>query len=179
MAALALHWRTAAASDSSFLQQLFASTRQAELDALGPGTPLAQRFLAMQWAARDLAYRSAHPVSQQRIVMRQVGYDTAVGVGVVWLAARPGRIDLLDISLLPQWRGRGIGTALMQSLLARAQSLHQQVALQVRTDNPARLLYARLGFADVGHSALDVAMRWTPAPPAPTQRAAETAHEQT
>ncbi len=52
----------------------------------------------------------------------------------------------LGIAVLPAWRGRGVGTALLQRLLRQVRGRHPAVSLSVAADNPARRLYERLGF---------------------------------
>jgi ribosomal protein S18 acetylase RimI-like enzyme len=52
----------------------------------------------------------------------------------------------LSIALLPAYRGKGIGTALLSALLVRAQTIYRAVCLSVSVDNPAARLYQRLGF---------------------------------
>ncbi|WP_439342309.1 GNAT family N-acetyltransferase [Vacuolonema iberomarrocanum] len=58
-------------------------------------------------------------------------------------------IPELAIALVPDYRGQGIGTALLTQLLETAQVQHPAVSLSVRDRNPAVRLYKRLGFAKV------------------------------
>ena len=51
-----------------------------------------------------------------------------------------------QLFLRPETQGRGIGTALVQSVLARAEAKKLPVRLWVLRINPARALYERLGF---------------------------------
>jgi GNAT superfamily N-acetyltransferase len=64
-----------------------------------------------------------------------------------------GFVDLdtpeLSVALLPSYRGRGIGTRLLQHLLARADRRFAKVSLSVTIGNPATRLYERLGFVPV------------------------------
>ena len=52
----------------------------------------------------------------------------------------------LSIAVLPDYRGQGIGTRLLDALLAVADERFAAVSLSVSESNPARRLYERLGF---------------------------------
>lgn len=104
-----------------------------------------------------------------------VALDAAGGaLGAAWLrTGEPSEskvwseaVPELVIATLPEARGAGVGTALLEALLARAQERWPAVALSVREENPAVRLYERLGFVTertmvnrVGGRSL--AMRWT------------------
>lgn len=61
-----------------------------------------------------------------------------------------GDVPELAIAVLPEWRGRGIGTGLMEALIASAARQRlRALSLTVALENPARGLYERLGFAAV------------------------------
>jgi ribosomal protein S18 acetylase RimI-like enzyme len=51
---------------------------------------------------------------------------------------------------MPEFRGRGIGTALVTQLFAEADASGRSVSIHVESNNPARRLYVRLGFQGVG-----------------------------
>jgi ribosomal protein S18 acetylase RimI-like enzyme len=55
----------------------------------------------------------------------------------------------LAIAVAPDVLGGGLGTRMMQELLARARGHYPAMSLSVRQDNPARRLYLRLGFVAV------------------------------
>ena len=79
---------------------------------------------------------------------------TVVGAAWARIVRTYGHVDdttpLLSISLLPEHRGRGIGTALMDRLLDHLRTLgHRRASLSVQKANPALRLYRRAGF--VGH----------------------------
>lgn len=69
-------------------------------------------------------------------------------------------IPELGMAVLPEFRGRGIGTLLLGTLM---QSLGDQgigaVSLSVDVRNPAKRLYERLGFYEVGASGHSMTMR--------------------
>jgi ribosomal protein S18 acetylase RimI-like enzyme len=54
--------------------------------------------------------------------------------------------EVCTLAVLPEWRGKGAGTALMQALLQHADARYAQVSLSCDPNNPAMRLYQRLGF---------------------------------
>ena len=56
----------------------------------------------------------------------------------------------LSMAVRPEWRGRGIGTALLRRVLAEVDRQRGADSLSVSEANPARRLYARTGFVAVG-----------------------------
>ena len=56
-------------------------------------------------------------------------------------------IRIVDIALLPEHRGGGVGTALLRDLLAEADAAGKRVTIHVERFNPALRLYERLGFS--------------------------------
>ncbi|MCP2292579.1 GNAT family N-acetyltransferase [Nocardia amikacinitolerans] len=58
----------------------------------------------------------------------------------------------LAIAVAPRARGTGLGTAMLERLVADAAGRYPAVSLSVREENPARRLYQRMGFADVDGS---------------------------
>ncbi len=73
-------------------------------------------------------------------------------VGAAWLRLIQGYgfvaedIPELTIAVLPAYRGRGIGTALLTQLIDEAAQSFQGISLSVVGENPAINLYRRLGF---------------------------------
>ncbi|MEZ4676861.1 MAG: GNAT family N-acetyltransferase [Caldilineaceae bacterium] len=56
----------------------------------------------------------------------------------------------MAIAVLPEFVGRGIGSALLHHLLHAAAPHYRGVALSVRAENPALRLYQRVGFTTIG-----------------------------
>ncbi len=60
-------------------------------------------------------------------------------------------IPSLALALIPGVRGHGVGTALMKSMLAELKARgYKAVSLSVQKSNPAKHLYDRVGFVQVG-----------------------------
>ena len=60
----------------------------------------------------------------------------------------------MSIGVKPKARGQGIGEKLMRALIGEAARRGLSLNLSVRSDNPARRLYERLGFRDIPGSAV-------------------------
>lgn len=139
--------RPAEAADAAFLRSLYASTRLEELSLLDP----AQResFLELQWRARQRDYRARHPDAEDQIVLVE-----GTVAGRLLVARRSDELVVVDIALLPEFRGRGIGSRLLLRLLEEATRAGIVVRLHVALTNPALRLYRRLGFSQVSVSGL-------------------------
>lgn len=71
-------------------------------------------------------------------------------VGLWKLHREPQQWWILQLQLMPEQQGRGIGAALVRGLVAEAHAAGVALKLKVLTSNPARRLYERLGFVIVG-----------------------------
>ncbi len=99
-----------------------------------------------------------------------VAVDVSSGepVGAVWLRLLAGEekgygfVDdetpELGMAVLPAYRGRGVGTALLKCLLEEARARYKAVCLSVSEGNPARRLYERAGFERAGAGGGSVTM---------------------
>lgn len=66
---------------------------------------------------------------------------------------------LIQIQLLPDLQGRGLGTKLMSNIISEATRAGATLRLGVLKANPARQLYERLGFLEVGETSDSVKMQ--------------------
>ena len=141
--------RPVAGSDQDFLFQVYASTRRAEVTAWGWNEAQQDAFLRMQFTMQQRAYEMQHAQAAHDIIMLD---DEPIGRLLV--ARSAGEIQLTDISLLTDYRGRGIGSQLITNLLDEADRTGAKVSLQVLKENPAARLYERLGFIRTGEHGL-------------------------
>jgi ribosomal protein S18 acetylase RimI-like enzyme len=80
-------------------------------------------------------------------------------IGAVWLRLWAGsdhgfgyidaEVPELAIAVLPEYRGNGVGSKLLKTILEKAQGLFPAICLNVREDNPVVRLYQRAGFVRV------------------------------
>jgi len=99
-------------------------------------------FLRMQFDAQDTWWRENYADTTYDVV--EVDGEPA---GRLYVHRGEREIRIVDIALLPEHRGSGIGTSLLHDLLAEADALGKSVTIHVERLNPALRLYERLGFA--------------------------------
>ncbi len=85
-------------------------------------------------------------------------------IGMVETGAADTEVVLANIRIAPEYQGRGLGTAIITEILAKAQQADQRVRLRVLKVNPARHFYERLGFSVVEETPTSYVMRALPRP---------------
>lgn len=142
-------------ADRKFLFAVYAAGRAGEMAMVPWTVEQKQAFLRSQFDLQDRAYRGNYP-GAQFLVIRQDGQP----IGRLYLYETADEIRVMDIALLPEWRGAGIGGALMRDILARAGNSRRFVSLHVEHHNPALRLYHRLGFRAISDDAIFIRMEW-------------------
>jgi GNAT superfamily N-acetyltransferase len=136
--------RTETDDDIPFLATLYASTREAELAPIPWPAEQKRLFLLQQFDAQRRDYRARFHACAFNIVER-----AGEPIGRLYIDPRDDRLQIVDIALTPQWRGRGVGSAILEGLIAAARIEGLGVGIFVETFNPALSLYRRLGFAEI------------------------------
>jgi ribosomal protein S18 acetylase RimI-like enzyme len=149
--------------DRDFRYRLFCDSRQPEFALLLP-PDVFQQVMAHQFRAQTVGYRQQFP--QARFDIIELG-GRPIGRIVV---DRPGdRLHVIDQAIVPELRGRGIGTAIMRALMDEAAALRVPVTLEVASSNdPSMRLYLRLGFVPTETTQLYIELAWPPPAATPT-----------
>jgi ribosomal protein S18 acetylase RimI-like enzyme len=150
--------RPVADNDRDFLFALYASTRAAELAPMGWDDVFTSTFLRQQFDAQDASFRGGYAEASFDIVEVD-----GVAAGRLYLHRRPAEILVIDIAFVPEYQGRGIGSALLGAVLDEAAARGARVTLHVERSNRARALYERLGFGVVDDGEVYLGMAWEPA----------------
>jgi ribosomal protein S18 acetylase RimI-like enzyme len=137
--------RPALPEDLEFLYQVYASTRQEELAVTGWTAPQIVQFLRAQFDAQHRYYHEVHPQASYQVILWE-GHPA----GRLYIDRRDNEINVIDIALLPAYRGRGAGSILMKEILAEAGRAGKPVRIYVEQFNRAQTLYQRLGFRKIG-----------------------------
>jgi ribosomal protein S18 acetylase RimI-like enzyme len=138
---LALTLAPAAPEELAFLHEVYLGTRLPELSVTDWDEPRKRAFLLDQ-AERQHEHYTRHYVGAELLVIRLHGER----IGRVYLFRGGKDLRLMDIALLPDFRARGLGTALVREIMALARADDCQITLHVEPYNPARRLYERFGF---------------------------------
>jgi GNAT superfamily N-acetyltransferase len=149
--------RPALPEDESLLLEVYASTRADELQLVPWSDEEKRAFVQLQFTAQSRHYTQYFPAAQWLIIT-----TAAAPIGRLIIDRAGKEILLMDIALLPPYRNQGIGTALIRDLLDEAERADRPVRLHVEFFNPARRLYERLGFTQIGESGVHFEMEWRP-----------------
>ncbi|WP_187143207.1 GNAT family N-acetyltransferase [Terriglobus albidus] len=141
--------------DAEFLKQLFYAVRSPEFGAAGWPEEQTRDFLAiqerMQWTHYDRTYKRL-----ERWIVERNGRS----IGRLYLATEPDALRVVEISIMPEDRGRGLGSGLLRSVLEQASAAGLDVVLSVDRGNRAEGLYRRMGFEAVRDEGMKTGMRW-------------------
>jgi ribosomal protein S18 acetylase RimI-like enzyme len=147
--------RPATEADRDFLLELYASTREQELAQVEWDEGAKQGFIEHQFRAQDQHYRSHYPGATLDVI--EVDGEPA---GRLYVHRGEQDIRIMDVTVAPAFRNRGIGSGLLVELMAEARAGGRSVSIHVETQNPARSLYDRLGFVPAGEHGVYVLMKW-------------------
>jgi ribosomal protein S18 acetylase RimI-like enzyme len=138
--------RPAAEGDRQFLLRLYGSTREPELEASGLPREQWGAFVEHQFTAQSRHYESYEDTSYDVVLV------DGEPAGRLIVARWPEELRVVDIALLPAYRARGIGGALMRMLIEEADERSVKTSIHVERFNPAQRLYTRLGFRAVAEA---------------------------
>lgn len=142
--------------DRNFLEALYFTTRRAEFEHIGWNEQQTNAFLSMQFDLQTRSYEMQYPHADFSII--ELNGENA---GRLIVDRTENEIRLVDIAVLPEFQGSGIGTFFLRELQKEAESKSLPVTLQVlRTNQNAVALYEKCGFAVSGGSDLYLSMNW-------------------
>ncbi|HET9837490.1 MAG TPA: N-acetyltransferase [Candidatus Angelobacter sp.] len=133
--------RAVTAADEAFLLSVYASTRGEEMKLVPWTAEQKEAFVKMQYAAQKQHYQAMHPAANHAIIC--VGETQ---VGRVYVDRNAEELHILDITVLPEFRGRGAGQTVLRRLMHEAGADGKAVTIYVESFNPSLRLFERLGF---------------------------------
>lgn len=143
--------------DEAFLFTLYASTREEELKIVPWTDEQKHAFLQMQFRAQHQFYQEQYTGSTFDVILVD-----EVAAGRLYVARWGKELRIIDIALLPAWRGHGIGSRLLRTLQDEATAAHKPLTIHVERMNPALRLYERLGFTLSEDKGVYLFLEWRP-----------------
>lgn len=143
-------------SDEDFIERLYRSTREKELSTTNWPEDQKQRFVRMQLMAQMAEYSAKYRNGNFRIILYK-----KKPAGRLFLFESPDEIRVIDISLLPEFKGKGIAKKILSDLIESAGKNNKKISLHVSRDNvPAKKLYEGLGFKKLSELGMYDYMEW-------------------
>ena len=143
-------------ADEPFLARLYASTREQELAQTNWSDEQKAMFCRMQFNAQTTDYQRNYPDASFQIIERN-----GVAAGRLLVLRTDEKFHVIDIALMPEHRGAGIGTKFLKELQAEAKAAGKPLSIHVEQFNPARRLYERLGFKQVEEKGVYLLLHWS------------------
>lgn len=138
--------RPLGSQDQDFSCQVYASTRAEEMALVDWPAEQKMAFLKMQFEAQRTHYHTYAPQATWQVIL----FEGQPAGRLILDRSEEGRIALKDIAVLPEFRGKGIGSYLLQTLIDEARAANKSILLHVESFNRASQLYLRLGFRPSG-----------------------------
>ncbi|MEO7305972.1 MAG: GNAT family N-acetyltransferase [Ferruginibacter sp.] len=150
--------RPEAKKDYAFIEAVYRSTREAELNLTNWTEQQKNAFVLMQSMAQLSEYKTKFPGAVLQVII-----FNKKNAGRFYTWENDTEIRLIDITLLPKFRGKGIGTAVLQDLVKRSDKIQKKISLHVDPAIPALQLYVRLGFMHIKNNGRHYYMERSPA----------------
>ncbi|CAN5588151.1 hypothetical protein BH10ACI3_BH10ACI3_21120 [soil metagenome] len=139
--------------DREFLLAVYGSSRAAELAMVPWDDEQKRQFVEFQFEAQTRFYCEKNPAATHDVIL----FD-AVPCGRLYVDRREDEIAIMDIIVLPEYRNRGIGTFLIEGLMAEAEG--RFIGVYVETYNPSQKLFRELGFEAESETDINIHFCW-------------------
>lgn len=146
-------------NDLPFLKQVYKSTREEELKMVDWPENQKEQFITQQFEAQHDYYQQVYNEASFEIILY-----SGKPAGRLYLWESEKQIRIVDISLLPPFRNRGIGSQILNQLIEKSDKNLKTLSIHVECYNPALSLYKRLGFEQKDHTGVYFYMERQPHP---------------
>ena len=127
--------------DGDFLLAVYRSTREAELLQFGWSAADLDGFVGFQFQAQWRHYQEYFPRAEHSVALVD-----GVPAGRLIVDWSESAVHIVDIALLPVFRGDGVGRELVNGVLDDAERRGVPVTCNVEVGNEARFFWEKLGF---------------------------------
>ena len=127
--------------DEPFLFALYSETRANELNLVLWSDERKNAFLQQQFQLQHYHYTTNYTNAFLQIIKLD-----EIPIGRLYAAELDDEIRIIDITILTEFRGKRIGTGLIEEILRDANVKNKVVQIYLETTNQSANLFARLGF---------------------------------
>ncbi|MDD5543534.1 MAG: GNAT family N-acetyltransferase [Acidobacteriia bacterium] len=144
-------------TDRDFLFGVYCSSREEEMRLVNWEESQKQVFLTTQFEAQQAEYSRRFPEANHQIIL-----SDGEPVGHLHIDRTPREIHIIDVAILSKHRGRGIGTAILNTILSEGKEQRKAVRIYVEVFNRSQPLLARLGFSPIEDAGVYSLWEWNP-----------------
>lgn len=149
--------RSCTDADDAFVYDVFCTTWESEVAAL-PNQNLARHVLRIQHIAQERRFAGRYPGHHRFIVV-----EDGQPAGRLYVHETDSMLHVIDLTLMPQFRSRGIGRRVFRDLFTYATREGKSITVRVgRRDERVTSFYASLDFRLVAVDDVDNYFEWTP-----------------
>ena len=143
-------------ADREFLLGVYEASREIELSMTGWNAEQRRAFVEHQFTAQDAHYHE-HYVGASFDIIMYAG-DPA---GRLYIYRGDKGTEILDITVVPTYRNRGIATSLVREITNEAAAAKHPVSIYIESFNPSQKLFSELGFTPAGGDDIVRKFQWT------------------
>jgi ribosomal protein S18 acetylase RimI-like enzyme len=132
-------------ADLPFLMRLYGTLRADELAQVPWTDEQKAAFVLQQFEAQHAWWQEHYKGARFDLVLLN-----GQPAGRLYVHVWEREIRIVDIALMPEFRGSGLGTLMLRRVFREGDAAGKPVSIHVEVFNPARRLYERLGFVEKG-----------------------------
>lgn len=149
--------RPATDKDDAFLRRVHDAARHWEFETLlqSGQADIYHTIMAQQYKTQHEVYFASYPAAQYGVIQW-----TDRPIGRLYVNYRDDEVRVLDIAVLPDYRGHGVGEIVLKGICIEAGMRRVPVRLHVHYLSRAQRLYEALGFRQIGIDGPNLSMQW-------------------
>lgn len=141
--------------DRDFLIRAYEASREIELGMTDWSGEQRRSFAELQFDAQVLHYSDVYPDASHQVILLE-----RENIGRLYLDRGELQIAILDITIIPEYRRRGVATHIVRGILEEARTTERSVRVYVEVFNPAQEFFKGLGFDAVEIDGINVRFEW-------------------
>ena len=151
--------RPVAPDDRDFLLDVYEASRETELSMTPWDAAQKRTFATHQFGAQTAHYLETYPDAAHDIIL----YNNEPA-GRLYVDRGKERIEILDVTILPEHHKNGIATAIVKELQSEAAATDRSLAIYVEKFNPSQKLFGDLGFIVTEDDGINLRFEWRDPP---------------